>query len=212
MGDVSGEKGSETSEGQVTLSALVTIPATYNDLKKLESSILLQMKTMLAELLPPKEAPIPSAPVSPAKASALNPLITFVPQKGIPIEEDKEGDTGTSSKGKDDSREKKDSCDSHAVPPPNNYSPSVPIPMPHIVSQGAPPPLDSNSFANWQFLMQSHVRSSSTELWRIIKEGFKPHDPENLARREVVDDQLNTTALHMIRLAVTPKDRAHIRT
>jgi hypothetical protein len=60
--------------------------------------------------------------------------------------------------------------------------------------------------------MQSHVRSSSTELWRIIKEGFKPHDPNNLSRRDVVDDQLNATALHMIHMAVSPKDRTHIRT
>ncbi|KAK1682939.1 hypothetical protein QYE76_043787 [Lolium multiflorum] len=33
----------------------------------------------------------------------------------------------------------------------------------------------------------------------------------NLTRREVVDDQLNTTAINMIHMAVTPKDRAHIR-
>jgi hypothetical protein len=59
--------------------------------------------------------------------------------------------------------------------------------------------------------MHSHVRSSLTELWRIFKEGYKPYNPDNLTRREVVDDQLNTTALHMIHLAVTPKDLAHIR-
>ncbi|KAK1670530.1 hypothetical protein QYE76_058689 [Lolium multiflorum] len=53
---------------------------------------------------------------------------------------------------------------------------------------------------------------SSTELWRVIKEGFTPRDPSNLTRRDVVDDQLNATALHMIHMAVTPKDRAHIRT
>ncbi|KAK1611543.1 hypothetical protein QYE76_035216 [Lolium multiflorum] len=33
----------------------------------------------------------------------------------------------------------------------------------------------------------------------------------NLTRREVVDDQLNAIAINMIHLAVTPKDRAHIR-
>ncbi|KAK1608652.1 hypothetical protein QYE76_032325 [Lolium multiflorum] len=54
------------------------------------------------------------------------------------------------------------------------------------------------------------LSSSCTELWRVIKEGFKPHDANDLSRREVVDDQLNATALHMIHLAVTPKDRAHI--
>ncbi|KAK1664063.1 hypothetical protein QYE76_052222 [Lolium multiflorum] len=33
----------------------------------------------------------------------------------------------------------------------------------------------------------------------------------NLTRREVVDDQLNVTAINMIHLAVTQKDRSHIR-
>jgi hypothetical protein len=83
--------------------------------------------------------------------------------------------------------------------------------MPHIVSHGAPPQLESNNFENWQFLMCSHVRSTSTELWRIIKEGYSPRDPRNLTIRDVVDDQLNATAIHMIHMAVTPKDRAHIR-
>ncbi|KAK1618540.1 hypothetical protein QYE76_024057 [Lolium multiflorum] len=59
--------------------------------------------------------------------------------------------------------------------------------------------------------MRSHVRSASTELWRIIEEGYSPRDPKNLTRREVVDDQPNATAINMIHMAVTPKDRAHIR-
>jgi hypothetical protein len=58
--------------------------------------------------------------------------------------------------------------------------------------------------------MQSHVRSFSAELWRIIKEGFKPYNLENLTRREVADDQLNATTFRMIQLMVTPKDHAHI--
>jgi hypothetical protein len=35
---------------------------------------------------------------------------------------------------------------------------------------------------------------------------------KNFTRRVVVDDQLNSTPLHMIHMAVSPKDRAHIRT
>ncbi|KAK1607116.1 hypothetical protein QYE76_030789 [Lolium multiflorum] len=50
-----------------------------------------------------------------------------------------------------------------------------------------------------------------SELWRIIEEGYSPRDPKHLTRREVVDDQLNATAINMIHMAVTPKDRAHIR-
>ncbi|KAK1667962.1 hypothetical protein QYE76_056121 [Lolium multiflorum] len=53
--------------------------------------------------------------------------------------------------------------------------------------------------------------SASTEVWRIIEEGYSPRDPRHLTRREVVDDQLNATAINMIHMAVTPKDRAHIR-
>ncbi|KAK1631589.1 hypothetical protein QYE76_005904 [Lolium multiflorum] len=55
------------------------------------------------------------------------------------------------------------------------------------------------------------IRDASTELWRIIEEGYSPRDPKHLTRREVVDDQLNATAINMIHMAVTPKDRAHIR-
>jgi hypothetical protein len=59
--------------------------------------------------------------------------------------------------------------------------------------------------------MNSHIHSSSIELWRIIKEGYKPHEPNNITQQEVVDDQLNATALHMIHASVNPKDctRAH---
>ncbi|KAK1692593.1 hypothetical protein QYE76_009290 [Lolium multiflorum] len=53
--------------------------------------------------------------------------------------------------------------------------------------------------------------SASTELWRIIEEGYSPRDPKNLTRREVMDDQLNATAINMIHMPVTPKDHAHIR-
>ncbi|KAK1665923.1 hypothetical protein QYE76_054082 [Lolium multiflorum] len=52
---------------------------------------------------------------------------------------------------------------------------------------------------------------ASTELWRIIEEGYSPQDPMNLTRREVVDHQLNAIAIDMINLAITPKDHAHIR-
>ena len=195
---------------------MASTPATLDDLKKLESSILSQMQAMMSELLAPKPNPIVDPKVStggsPSKANPF-PLLGFDPAKDKSLEEDKLGDTGTPSpQGKEETKGEGHLGDNHAVPPPGSYAANVPIPMPHIVSQGSPPLLDSTSFENWQFLMQSHVRSSSTELWRIIKEGFKPYNPSNLTRREVVDDQLNATALHMIHLAVSPKDRAHIRT
>ncbi|KAK1616250.1 hypothetical protein QYE76_021767 [Lolium multiflorum] len=61
----------------------------------------------------------------------------------------------------------------------------------------------------WTLLL--YLKCTSTELWRIIEEGYSPRDPKNLTRREAVDDQLNVTAINMIHMAVTPKDRAHIR-
>ena len=54
--------------------------------------------------------------------------------------------------------------------------------------------------------MKSHLCSASVELWRIIEEVFKAHDPTNLTRREAVDSQLNATALHQLQLAVGEKD------
>jgi hypothetical protein len=137
----------------------------------------------------------------------------FDPRKDKSQEEEKLGDTGTSSsKWKEDPKSEGHLGGNHAVPPPSDYSVNFPILMAHIVSQGAPPLLDSTSFENWQFLMHSHVHSSSTELWCIIEEGFTPSDPSNLSIREVVDDHLNATALHMINMVMSPKDRAHIRT
>jgi hypothetical protein len=176
MGD---EKGNdEVSETlpveQVAPLATASIWTTFDDLKRLDSSIMAQTQVMLAGFLGPKENPTPSVGASPSKASALNPLIPLVHRKGNPLEEKEVGYIGTSTpKGKEDPKDKRDSEGSRAVPPLNNYSPNLPIPMPHIVSQGLPPTLESSCFANWHFLMQSHIHTSSTELWRIIKEGFK---------------------------------------
>jgi hypothetical protein len=55
------------------------------------------------------------------------------------------------------------------------------------------------------------MRNSCIELWRIVEEGFKAVDPNNLARREVVDSQLNATTLHMIQIAIGSKDLQHIK-
>ena len=59
--------------------------------------------------------------------------------------------------------------------------------------------------------MHSHISSSSIELMRIVEEGFSPYDAKKLTRAEVVDKQINATALCMIQKALTPKDFAHIR-
>ena len=58
--------------------------------------------------------------------------------------------------------------------------------------------------------MRSHVNSVFIELWRIIQVGFKVVDPTNLTRREVVDAQLNSTALNMLELAAGEKEMHQI--
>src|SRR4051812_8575389 len=60
--------------------------------------------------------------------------------------------------------------------------------------------------------MESHLKSCSIEVWNIIELGFAPVFPENMTRREVVDFQLNSSALNIIQNAMTPKELAHIRT
>jgi hypothetical protein len=82
--------------------------ATLDDLKKLESSILSQMKAMLEELIVPKPNPTidPKASTGGSPPLAIPfPLLNFVPEKDKAREEENRGDTGTScSKGKDEPR------------------------------------------------------------------------------------------------------------
>jgi hypothetical protein len=58
--------------------------------------------------------------------------------------------------------------------------------------------------------MKSHISSSSTHLWRVIQNGFAPHDPLNLTKREEVDEQLNVTAKHLLQQAMSDTHAAHI--
>ena len=52
------------------------------------------------------------------------------------------------------------------------YSADLPMPHYHINNRGDPPKLNPSCFANWQFMMKSHVKGSCSELWRIIEVGF----------------------------------------
>ena len=72
----------------------------------------------------------------------------------------------------------------HGVP--YKYSVDPPIPHPHINNRGDPPSFNPSCFSNWLFLKRSHVKSASSELWRITEVGFKAIDPNNMKRREVV--------------------------
>ena len=55
----------------------------------------------------------------------------------------------------------------HGVP--FKYSVDPPIPHYDINNRGEPPIFNPSCFSNWQFLMRSHVKSASSELWRIIE-------------------------------------------
>ena len=91
------------------------------------------------------------------------------------------------------------------------YSPDPPIPHPHVYNRGDPPKLEeSATFSQWQSLMRTHMRSSCIELWNIIEHGLFIGDPNNMTRREVVNSQLNATALHMIQQGLGTKDYPHI--
>lgn len=115
------------------------------------------------------------------------------------------------SKAKEDEVHKNGDGKYAKTPPPESYSVDPPIPHPHIVSQGAPPPFDKDNVPNWQSLMKSHLKSSCIHLCRIVVEGYKPYDETNLTRREVVDCQLDATALNMIQKALSPKEYSYIR-
>ena len=124
---------------------------------------------------------------------------------------DKEKDKGKISKKAPSSNGKGDKEEYHAVPPPS-YTPDPLIPHPHINNIGVPPKIEaSSSFSQWQYLMQTYLRSSCNELWRIVQKGYKHFNPDNLTRREVVDAQLDSTALLILQQAVSPKELPHIQ-
>ena len=176
------------------------------DFKKLETTLtssiesqntkMDELREMIMLLMPKKPA---SPTTTPLEEDPEVPLKN--PNSVNSEEEEKVGDTDTGSAS---TKKKVGKEEYHEVP--HAYSPNPPIPHPHINNRGDPPKLDASSFISWTHQMKSHVSSSSIELWRIIEEGFKAVNPSNLTRREVVDSQLNATALHMIQLAVGLKD------
>jgi hypothetical protein len=180
-----GTKDSENSGNQVTV----------DEFKSFESSVSSQMselREMIAQLM---QAKIPSAHPLPDKPATLH-----VENAGLEEEvANKEPEARSSTKG--------DGKGEFL----HWNSPDPSIPHPHINNRGDPPKLDALNFGQWQYQMISHMRSSCIELWRIVEEGFKAVDPNNLTRREVVDSQLNATALHMIQIAVRSKDLPHIQ-
>lgn len=46
--------------------------------------------------------------------------------------------------------------------------------------------------------MESHISNSLVALWKIMGHGFNPVDVGNLTPHEVIDQELNATAIHLI--------------
>ena len=74
-----------------------------------------------------------------------------------------------------------------AVAPPLSYN-SLPLPEPHFSHVGPPLILNKEAYPVWAYRMKRHLRGSSEELWRIIEEGFHPHD-----RRDMTQENIGTT-------------------
>lgn len=179
----------------------------FNSLKSTVEAYQEEMRKMMAQLLANTKATTPPPEIPNASSESDSKENLEEEELGV---EDEDGDedpikpkTSSSPKGKGGKPE--------YGKVPYTYSVDPPIPHPHINLRGDPPKLDTTMFANWQFLMTSYLDSACIELWRIIQEGFKAHDPNNLTRREVVDKQLNATALHMIHVAVGEKNMPHIQ-
>ena len=87
-----------------------------------------------------------------------------------------------------------------------------PIPSTHLNHAGPPPKIVKNEdFDSWVYRFKRHLNHVNTNLWRIIEEGFHPHDRSNFTLREAVDHQFNENALFIIQDAVLLEDLPHLR-
>jgi hypothetical protein len=158
-------------------------------------------KTQLDALTSGTTCTTPPAPVDTSDTGA--PLNKHDPEKV----DDVEGDRDTAKIG--------DTPRGHStkIPHPMSYVSKRHLQMPPLASCGPPPPLDASSFANWQDNMRSHINFVSIELWRIIEQGFHPSskDLKNLHPWELIDKELNASALHLIHMSLSEKDKAFVR-
>ena len=96
------------------------------------------------------------------------------------------------------------------VEPPLVYG--GPVPSTHLNHVGPPPKIVKNEdFDSWVYRFKRHLNHANTNLWRIIEEGFHPHDPRNFTPREAANNQFNENALFIIQDAIPPEDLPHLR-
>lgn len=79
-----------------------------------------------------------------------------------------------------------------------------------MFNQGDPTMLTSTNYVDWFHTMKTHFKSTSTELWRIVDEGYYVHDPKNMSPREYVDNQLNEHAIGIIQKALPLEYRTYV--
>jgi hypothetical protein len=148
----------------------------------------------------------PPAPIDPSDKEA--PLNKYKSSEEDPekVDED-EGDENSPKKGDTPRGQHLE------VPHPTSYVSGRHVQMPHLASCGPPPPIDTSSFANCQDNMRSHINFVSIELWRIIEQGFNTtsKDLNNLLPWELIDKQLNASALHLIHMSLSEKDKSFVR-
>src|SRR5215216_756394 len=96
-----------------------------------------------------------------------------------------------------------------SVPPPPVYG--GPVPHLALVIMALLPSLLRVILLIGSFALSLILNHCSTNLWRIIEQGFYPHDPNNFTPREEVDNQYNHSALFILQDAVPPEDLAHLR-
>ena len=128
-------------------------PVTMEDLKNLEtrlsSSLVNEVKKMLEQLLKDKESSSPPSPQE-DQPSILPKGNTSVSPEGIMVG-GKPDNANSSTQLAGGKGEHRDSW----------YSPDPPIPHPHVYNRGDPPKLEEYAtFAQWQSLMRTHMRSS----------------------------------------------------
>ena len=91
------------------------------------------------------------------------------------------------------------------------YNNAPNVQHPHVNNLGNPPLVDRTRFTNWKASMKSYVCSSSMQIWRIIERGYYPKDVNNLTSSEIIDEQLNAHAMHMLEKAMVIEGVEHIR-
>ena len=90
------------------------------------------------------------------------------------------------------------------VEPPINYGGA--IPSTHLNHAGSPPKIVKNEdFDAWVYRFKRHLNHVNTNLWRIIEQGFYPHEPSNFTPREAVDHQFNENAPSSSKMQFHPK-------